>query len=105
MPVCEAVRLTRRAISPRLAIRMERRGSVAGAVFVLVCRRVRLGWRAAVVLRRARSLDGVDIVEDVGDLLAIGNGELLPTWPGLAAEGVGVSFCYMAVRGTMAGCL
>ena len=71
MPVCEAVRLTRRAISPRLAIRMERRGSVVGVagevVLVLVCRRVRLGWRAAVVLRRARSLDGVDIVEEVGD--------------------------------------
>ena len=55
---------------------MERRGSVVGAVFVLVCRMVRLGWRAAVVLRRARSLDGVDIVEDVGNLLAIDSGEL-----------------------------
>ena len=75
-PVCEAVRLTRRAISPRLAIRMERRGSVAGAALVLVCRMLRLGWRAAVVLRRARSLDGVDIVEDVGNLLTIGNGGL-----------------------------
>ena len=40
-------------------------------MFVLVCRMVRLGWRAAVVLRRARSLDGVDIVEDVGNILAI----------------------------------
>jgi hypothetical protein len=40
---------------------------VVGEVVVLVCRRVRLGWRAAVVLRRARSLDGVDIVEEVGD--------------------------------------
>ena len=69
MPVWEAVRLTRRAISPRLAIRMERRGSIVGAgeVFVLVCRMVRLGWSAAVVLRRARSLDGVDIVEEVGN--------------------------------------
>jgi hypothetical protein len=65
MPVCEAVRLTRRAISPRLAIRMERRGSVVmeGAVLVLVCRMVRLGWSTAVVLRRARSLDGVDMLE------------------------------------------
>ena len=67
MPVCEAVRLTRRAISPRFAIRMERRGSGAvegAAVFVLVCRMVRLGWSTAVVLRRARSFDGVDIVEE-----------------------------------------
>jgi len=31
-------------------------------VFVLACRMVRLGWRTAVVPRRARSLDGVDIV-------------------------------------------
>jgi hypothetical protein len=65
IPVCEAVRLTRRAISPRFAIRMERKGSVAvgGAVLVLVCRMVRLGWSTAVVLRRARSLNGVDMVE------------------------------------------
>jgi hypothetical protein len=66
MPVCEAVRLTRRAISPRFAIRMERRGSVAvgGAVLVLVCLILRLGWSTAVVLRRARSLDGVDMLEE-----------------------------------------
>jgi hypothetical protein len=66
MPVCEAVRLTRKAISPRLAIRMERRGSVdmGGAVLVLVCLIVRLGWSTAVVLRRARSLDGVDMLEE-----------------------------------------
>lgn len=65
IPVCEAVRLTRRAISPRLAIKIDRRGSVVGdpvVVFVLACRMVRLGWRTAVVPRRARSLDGVDIV-------------------------------------------
>ena len=42
---------------------MERRGSVAGegAVFVLVYRIPRLGWRAAVVPRKARSFEGVDI--------------------------------------------
>jgi hypothetical protein len=68
-------------------------------VVVLVCRRVRLGWRAAVVLRRARSLDGVDIVEEVGDW------QLTSYLHGLPAVGAGVSFCYMAVRGTMAGCL
>jgi hypothetical protein len=61
------VRLTRRAISPRLAIKMDRSGSVAGdpeldVVFVLACRMIRLGWRTAVVPRRARSLEGVDIV-------------------------------------------
>jgi hypothetical protein len=68
MPVWEAVRPTRRAISPRFAIKMERRGSVAvgGAVLLLVCRMVRLGWSTAVVVRRARSLDGVDIVEEGG---------------------------------------
>jgi hypothetical protein len=65
IPVWEAVRLTRRAISPRLAIRMDRSGSVAVdpvVVFVLACRMVRLGWRTAVVPRRARSLEGVDMV-------------------------------------------
>ena len=65
IPVWEAVRLTRRAISPRLAIRMDRSGSVAVGpvvVFVLACRMARLGWRTAVVPRRARSLEGVDMV-------------------------------------------
>jgi hypothetical protein len=72
IPVWEAVRLTLRAISPRLAIRMDRRGSVAGdpelvVVFVLACRMARLGWRTAVVPRRARSLEGVDIVDLGGE--------------------------------------
>jgi hypothetical protein len=60
IPVWEAVRLTRRAISPRLAIRMDRSGSMAVGpvvVFVLACRMVRL-----VVPRRARSLEGADMV-------------------------------------------
>ena len=37
------------------------------AVFVLACRIVRLGWRTAVVPRRPRSLEGVDIVGLGGD--------------------------------------
>jgi len=43
---------------------MDRRGSVVADPDpdVLACRMVRLGWRTAVVPRRARSLEGVDIV-------------------------------------------
>jgi hypothetical protein len=80
IPVWEAVRLTRRAISPRLAIRMDRSGSVAGdaeVVFVLACRIVRLGWRTAVVPRRARSLEGVDMVGLGGEQWHAGQA----TWP------------------------